>query len=69
MDDRRLQLTEEQLLFRIALTHVKGVGSVLARQLLSAMGSPEAIFSEKKELVQRLPKAPRRLLDAIFSPS
>lgn len=69
MDDRRPQLTEEQLLFRIALTHVKGVGSVLARQLLSAMGSPEAIFSDRKELVQRLPKAPRRLLDAIFSPS
>lgn len=69
MPDPKQYLTEEQLLCRIALTQIKGVGNVLARQLLSAMGSPEAIFTDKKEVALKMPRASQRLLDAIFAPS
>ncbi len=62
-------VTEEQLLCRIALTLIKGVGSVLARQLLHFMGSPEAIFADRSELARKLPRASHRLIDAVFAPA
>ena len=43
------------LLYPIALTMINGVGGILARQLLNAFGSAEAIFQEKKQRLERVP--------------
>lgn len=43
------------LLYSIALTMINGVGGILARQLLNAFDSAEAIFKEKKQRLERVP--------------
>lgn len=42
-------------LYQIALTMIKGVGHFMARQLLMSVGDAEAIFSEKKQLLEKIP--------------
>jgi DNA processing protein len=48
-------MMQNQTLYRIALTLVKGVGNALGRQLLQTLGSPEAVFREKTHLLERIP--------------
>lgn len=45
----------ENLIYQIGLTMINGVGDILARQLLQALGSAEAVFSEKQQLLERIP--------------
>ncbi len=47
---------DELFIHRIALTLIEGVGDVLARQLVSYCGSVEAIFREKKRLLEKIPE-------------
>src|SRR5688572_3226807 len=47
---------DELFIHRIALTLIEGVGDVLARQLVSYCGSVEAIFREKKRVLQKIPE-------------
>ena len=46
---------EEQLKFRIALTLIPNVGSVLAKSLVSYCGSVEKIFREKQHALIKIP--------------
>lgn len=45
----------DTILYTIALTMVNGVGGVLSRQLLQALGDARAVFQEKKQLLERIP--------------
>lgn len=45
----------DKLLYRIALTMIKGVGDGIARQLLQFFGDEEAVFTEKKRLLETIP--------------
>ena len=45
----------DKLKYRIALTLIKGIGPVTARQLVSYLGDEEAIFKEKASNLQRIP--------------
>ena len=45
----------DQLLYKIALTQIPMVGSVLAKTLVSFTGSPEAVFSQKKSDLLKIP--------------
>lgn len=45
----------DQNLYRIALTLVKGVGHITAKQLLKTVGDAEAIFKEKRKTLEALP--------------
>ncbi|CAN5384001.1 DNA-processing protein DprA [soil metagenome] len=47
---------QQQLLYRIALTMIPGVGSVLAKNLISYCGSEEAVFRQKKKLLEKIPE-------------
>ncbi len=49
-------VSDELFIHRIALTLIDGVGDVLARQLVSYCGSVEAIFREKKRLLEKIPE-------------
>ena len=42
-------------LYKIALTLLPGVGPVLAKNLVAYCGSPEAVFTQKKSTLQKIP--------------
>ncbi|MDR1259468.1 MAG: DNA-processing protein DprA [Tannerellaceae bacterium] len=44
-----------QLIYQIGLTMIKGVGDVLGRHLLETLGSPEAVFAEKTSSLEKIP--------------
>ena len=44
-------MTDKQI-YQIGLTMINGVGDILARHLLEALGDAEAVFTEKREQVQ-----------------
>ncbi|SEF84435.1 DNA-processing protein DprA [Parabacteroides chinchillae] len=44
-----------KLIYQISLTMINGVGDILARHLLETFGDPEAIFSEKKQTLEKVP--------------
>ncbi|MDH6341695.1 DNA processing protein [Parabacteroides sp. PFB2-12] len=46
---------EQNLIYQIGLTMINGIGDILARHLLETMGSAEAIFTEKKQLLEKVP--------------
>lgn len=47
---------EHNLLYYVATTMLQGVGSVLARQLISFLGSAEQIFKEPIQSLKKIPK-------------
>ncbi len=49
-------INDELFIRRIALTLIEGVGDVLARQLISYCGSVEAVFKEKKRVLEKIPE-------------
>jgi len=47
--------TTNNLIYRIALTLLPGIGHVSARKLVSHIGSPEELFREKKSALMKIP--------------
>ncbi len=45
----------DQLLYKIALTLVPGIGDVLGKKLVAYCGGPEAVFREKKRQLEKIP--------------
>lgn len=45
----------ENLLYKIALTQIPNIGPILARNLLSYCGSPEAVFKSKVSTLEKIP--------------
>lgn len=45
----------EDLLYKIAISLLPGVGPVKARSLISYVGSPEQVFKEKQNSLQKIP--------------
>ncbi|MDH6356347.1 DNA-processing protein DprA [Parabacteroides sp. PF5-9] len=43
------------MIYQIGLTMIDGVGDILARHLLEALGDAETIFTEKKRLLEKVP--------------
>lgn len=54
--------------YHIALNRIKGVGPIMARQLIDAMGSAQAVFQQPKMLLQRIPNLSKRMLMEIENP-
>jgi DNA processing protein len=46
---------DESFLSLLAISFLPGIGPVLARQLISYCGSPEAVFRTKRHLLERIP--------------
>jgi len=57
----------DKLLYRIALTLVKGIGPVTARQLVTHLGDESAIFKEKSATLQKIPGIGRNTAAEITS--
>lgn len=45
-----------ELLYQIALTHIEGVGNVIAKNLISYCGSASAVFKAKKSTLLKIPE-------------
>lgn len=58
----------DTILYTIALTMVNGVGGILSRQLLNALGDARAVFQEKKQLLERIPGIGSTLAAEITNP-
>lgn len=58
-------MANNTLLYQIALTLVPGIGDVLARKLIGHCGSAEAVFSEKKKLLLKIPGIGEVIANAI----
>jgi len=48
-------MTSEEQLYLIGLTFIKGVGDVLARQLIQYFGGAKAVFTEKQRVLEKVP--------------
>lgn len=60
-------ISEEQLKYRIAITMIEGIGDVLAKNLVSYCGSVEAVFSESKRSLEKIPGIGPVTADSIVS--
>lgn len=45
----------DKRIYQIGLTMINGIGDILARQLLQATGDAEAVFTEKRQLLEKVP--------------
>jgi len=58
----------DKSLYRIALTQIKGVGVMHARNLMEVIGDEEAIFKEDARKLESIPRITRRLIQEIRDP-
>ncbi len=58
--------TNDQLQYRIALTLLPGVGIANARKLIALTGSAKALFTEKKNALQRITGLKDQAIDSIL---
>jgi len=58
----------DKSLYRIALTQIKGVGVMHARNLMDVIGDEEAIFKEDARKLESIPRITRRLIQEIRDP-
>ncbi|MFB6317486.1 DNA-processing protein DprA [Saccharicrinis sp. FJH54] len=59
-------MSEKYLLNQIAASMIPGAGSIIVRKLIGITGSPEALFSESKKNLLKIPQIPRHVVDNIF---
>jgi len=55
------------LLYRIGITLIPGVGDVNGKKLISYCGSPEAVFSEKRKALMKIPGIGEATVNSILS--
>lgn len=57
------------LLYKIALSKIPGVGDILARNLVSYCGSVEAVFKAKKQSLLKIPGIGEQIADNVKEPA
>ncbi|WP_075601893.1 DNA-processing protein DprA [Saccharicrinis aurantiacus] len=60
---------QNQLLYKIALAHIKGVGPKLCRNIIAYLGSVEAVFSESSQALSKIPGVGIKTAEAITDPN
>ncbi len=60
--------TDQNLIYQIGLTLVKGIGTITAKQVLEQLGDPENLFKEKAQLLEQIPGITRRIITEIRKP-
>jgi len=48
-------MSNDSLVYQLAMTMVPGIGAITARKLIGYVGSPEAVFSEKPATLRQIP--------------
>ncbi len=57
-----------KVLYQIALTLIKGVGVMHARNLMEIVGDEETIFRESRQRLKAIPRLPEKVIDEIRNP-
>ena len=57
----------EELKYRIAITMIKGIGPMRAKELIAHCGGAEAVFHEKKNKLLKVPGVGPAVVNAIIS--
>jgi DNA processing protein len=55
-------MSDQDLLYAIGITLVKGIGPVTARQIIETLGDVSLLFKEKKLLLERIPGISRKII-------
>lgn len=58
-------IDETKLFYRVALTMVPGIGSIVGRKLVQFCGDAEQVFREKATLPKRIPRIGQKLVEAL----
>ncbi|NJO92884.1 MAG: DNA-protecting protein DprA [Chloroflexia bacterium] len=53
--------------YQIALSFINGIGSINAKKLLAYVGSPEAVFKEKKQNLIKIPGIGEKVANEVFN--
>mgnify|MGYP006287017929 CR=1 FL=1 len=58
---------QEELLYLLALLRIKGVGSVVAKNLIAFCGTPKGVFQKPAGWLRRVPEVGDKLAKSISS--
>ncbi|MDR2806451.1 MAG: DNA-processing protein DprA [Dysgonamonadaceae bacterium] len=61
-------MNDQDLIYRIGATLIKGVGAVTARQIIETLGDVSFLFKEKAQRLERIPGISRRIIAEIHQP-
>ncbi|GHT62863.1 DNA processing protein DprA [Bacteroidia bacterium] len=60
-------MNDQNLIYQIGITLVKGIGSTIAKQIIEKVNDISWVFKEKKHLLERIPGLSRRVIDEIHN--
>lgn len=63
-----MTVTEEEQVYSIALTMIRGVGHIGAKRLVEGMGSATDVFRYRKDIPDRLSEVNRRIVETLDNP-
>jgi len=61
-------MNNQNLLYQIGLTLVKGIGNIIARQVIDTLGDVSLLFKEKAYILERIPGISRKIISEIRHP-
>ncbi len=61
-------MQNQNLIYQIGITLVKGIGNIIAKQIIENLGEPELLFKEKSRVLERIPGISSRVVQEIKNP-
>jgi DNA processing protein len=61
-------MADQNLIYQIGLTLIKGIGNITAKQIIETLGDVSRLFTEKKHLLERIPGLSRKIINEIHQP-
>ena len=59
---------ESDLIYKIAISRIKGVGDITVKKLISHWGSAELVFKENKKSLESIPNINKKIIEFINAP-
>ncbi|MDR0733122.1 MAG: DNA-processing protein DprA [Dysgonamonadaceae bacterium] len=59
---------DQNLIYQIGITLVKGIGNIIAKQIIDNLDDISVVFTEKKHLLERIPGISQRIIAEIRRP-
>ena len=56
---------ESDLIYKIAISRIKGVGDITAKKLISYCGSADLVFKENKKSLESIPNINKKIIEFI----
>jgi DNA processing protein len=61
-------MINRNLVYQIGITLIKGIGNIIAKQIIDNLDDISLLFTEKKRLLERIPGLSRRIIAEIHNP-